>query len=60
MKEMKPNPATQTEEKLAKDREQKPLSPNSRNNGSQVHEISKWALRKISGLKRVRKERNSE
>ena len=47
----KPNPATQTEKKLAKDREQKLLSPNGRNNRSQVHEISKWALRKQMGLK---------
>ena len=29
----KPNPATQTEKKLAKDREQKPLSPSGRKNG---------------------------
>ena len=27
-------------------RTKKPLSPSGRNNGSQVHEISKWALRK--------------
>ena len=46
MKGRKPIPATQTEKKLAKDREQKPLSPSGRNNGSQVHEISKWVLRK--------------
>lgn len=51
MKERKPNPATQTEEKLAKDREQKPLSPSGKNNGSQIHEISKWALRKQVGSK---------
>ena len=51
MKERKPNPATQTEEKLAKDREQKPLSPSGRNNGSQVHEINKWVLRKQMGSK---------
>ena len=38
-------------EKLAKDREQKSLSPSGRNNGSQVHEISKWALRKQMSLK---------
>ena len=51
MKERKPNPATQTEEKLATDREQKTLSPSGRNNGSQIHEISKWALRKQVGSK---------
>ena len=51
MKERKPNPTTQTEKKLAKDREQKPLSPSGRNNGSQVHEISKWVLRKQMGSK---------
>ena len=55
MKERKPNPATQTEEKLATDREQKTLSPSSRNNGSQVHEISKWVLRKQVGSKEPRK-----
>ena len=51
MKGRKANPATQTEKKLAKDREQKSLSPSGRNNGSQVHEISKWALRKQTGSK---------
>ena len=51
MKERKPNPTTQTEKKSAKDREQKPLSPSGRNNGSQVHEISKWALGKQMGSK---------
>ena len=51
MKGRKSNPATQIEKKLTKDREQKPLSPNGRNNGSQVHEISKWALRKQMGSK---------
>ena len=55
MKVRKPNPATQIKEKLAKDREQKPLSPNGRNNGSQVHEISKWALRKQMGSKEPRR-----
>ena len=55
MKGRKPNPATQIEKKLAKDREQKPLSPNDRNNGSQIHEISKWALRKQMGSKELRK-----
>ena len=43
IKGRKPNLATQTEKKLAKDREQKPLSPSGRNNGSQVYEINKWA-----------------
>ena len=33
----------------------KPLSPSGRNNGSQVHEISKWALRKQMGSKEPRK-----
>ena len=51
MKGRKPIPATQTEKKLAKDKEQKPLSPSGRNNGSHVHEISKWALRKQMGSK---------
>ena len=51
MKGRKPNPTTQTEKKSAKDREQKSLSPSSRNNGSQVHEISKWALIKQMGSK---------
>ena len=49
------HPATQTEKKSAKYREQKPLSPSSRNNGSQVHEINKWALRKQMGSKEPRK-----
>ena len=51
MKGRKPNLATLTEKKLAKDREQKPLSPSGKNNGSQVHEINKWALRKQMGSK---------
>ena len=55
MKERKPNPATQTKEKLAKDTEQKPLSLSGRNNRSQVHEISKWALRKQMGSKELGK-----
>ena len=55
MKGRKPIPATQTEKKLAKDREQKPLSPSGRNNGSQVHEINKWVLRKQMGSKEPRK-----
>ena len=36
IKGRKPNPATKTEKKLTKDRGRKPLSPNGRNNGSQV------------------------
>ena len=44
MKGRKPNPATWTEKKLAKDREQKPLNLRGRNNGSHVNEINKWAL----------------
>ena len=55
MKERKPNPATQTEEKLATDREQKTLSSSGKNNGSQIHEISKWALRKQVGSKETGK-----
>ena len=55
MKERKPNPTTMTEEKLAKDTEQKLLSPSGRNNGSQVHEISKWALRKQMSSKELGK-----
>ena len=49
IKRRKPNPATQAKKKLAKDKEKKPLSPSSRNNGSQVHKINKWALRKQMG-----------
>ena len=55
MKERKPNPATQIEETLAKDRERKPLSPSGKNNGSQVNEISKCALRKQMGSKELGK-----
>ena len=55
IKGRKPNPTTQTEKKLAKDREQKPLSPSGRNNRSQVHKINKWALRKQMGLKELGK-----
>ena len=55
MKGRKPIPATQTEKKLAKDREQKPLSLSGKNNGSQVHEISKWVLRKQTGSKEPEK-----
>ena len=42
-------------EKLAKDREQKLLSPSGRNNGSQFYEISKWALKKQMGSKEPEK-----
>ena len=39
----------------------KPLSPSSRNNGSQAHKINKWALRKQMGLKEPReRERSSK
>ena len=31
---------------------EKPLSPSGKNNGSHVHEINKWALRKQTGLKK--------
>ena len=31
------------------------LSPSGRNNGSQVHKIDKWALRKQTGLKKPEK-----
>ena len=55
IKGRKPNPATQNKKKLAKDREQKPLSPSGRNNGSQIHEIKKWALRKQMGSKELGK-----
>ena len=55
MKERKPNPATQIEETLAKDRERKPLSPSGRNNGLQVHKVDKWALRKQMGSKELGK-----
>ena len=52
---MKPNVRKEAQlsntKNLARDREQKPLSPSGMNNGSQVHEISKWALRKQMGLK---------
>ena len=55
IKGRKPNPTTQTEKKLSKDREQKLLSPSGRNNGSHVHEINKWALRKQMGSKEHKK-----
>ena len=51
--ETQPNNIDQKE--VAKDREKKPLSPSGKNNGSQVHEISKWALRKQMGSKEPRK-----
>ena len=37
-----------------------PLSPSGRNNGSQAHEINKWALRGVNGFKGVQKERKSK
>ena len=33
----------------------KSLGPSSRNNGSQAHEINKWALKRQVGLKEPRK-----
>ena len=30
----------------------KPLGPSGRNNGSQAHEINKWALKRQMGLKK--------
>ena len=33
----------------------KPLGQNGRNNGSQAHEINKWALKRQVGLKGLRK-----
>ena len=50
-KREKTQPSNIDQKEVSKDREQKPLSPSSRNNGSQVHEISKWALRKQMGSK---------
>ena len=44
-------PSNTNRKEVGKDREQKPLSPSGKNNGSQVHEISKWALRKQMGSK---------
>ena len=41
----------QHREVCKRQRTKKPLSPSGRNNGSQVHEISKWALRKQMVLK---------
>ena len=32
-----------------------PLGPSGRNNGSQAHEINKWALKRQVGLKKLRK-----
>ena len=34
---------------------EKPLGPSDRNNGSQAHEINKWALKRQVGLKEPRK-----
>ena len=43
---------TQQHRKVGKrQRTKKPLSSSSKNNGLQVHEISKWALRKQMGSK---------
>ena len=36
-------------------KKKKPLSPSGKNNGSEVHEISKWVLRKQMGSKKPRK-----
>ena len=33
----------------------KPSGPSGRNDGSQVHEIKKWALRRQIGLKKLKK-----
>ena len=30
----------------------KPLGPSNRNNGSQTHEVNKWALRRQMGLRK--------
>ena len=53
MKGRKPNPATQRS--WQKTENKKPLSSSGRNNGSQVHEISKWVLRKQMCLKEPEK-----
>ena len=37
----------------------KPSGPSGRNDGSQVHEINKWGLEEVNGLKEAQKERNS-
>ena len=47
----KGSPNQQHREVGKRQRTKKPLSPSGRNNGSQVHEISKWALRKQVGSK---------
>ena len=39
------SPATRKEKSWQTDKK-KPLSPSDRNNGSQAHEINKWALRR--------------
>ena len=45
----------QHREVCKRQRTKKPLSPSGRNNGSQDHEISKWALRKQMGSKELGK-----
>ena len=47
----KGSPTQQHREVGKRQRIKKPLSSNSRNNGLQVHKISKWALRKQMGSK---------
>ena len=47
----KGSPTQQHREVGKRQRTKKPLSPSDMNNGSQVHEISKWALRKQMGSK---------
>ena len=42
-------------QRTKKKKKKKSLSPSSRNNGSHVHEISKWALRKQMGSKELGK-----
>ena len=51
----KGSPTLQHREVGKRQRTKKPLSPSGRNNGSQVHEISKWALREKMGSKEPRK-----
>ena len=47
----KRSPTQQHREVGKRQRTKKPLSPSGRTNGSKVHEISKWALRKQVGSK---------
>ena len=47
----KGSPTQQHREVGKRQRTKKPLSLSGRNNGSHVHEISKWALRKQMGSK---------